>query len=78
MKKKKVYKFLYQQECQHNRLLEKFIQKILELNTTSTGGGTAEDSPLSRPTGPEVDQLSPVDPRELRAPPGQNWQSEYV
>ena len=77
MKKKKVYKFLYRQERRHNLTLEKFIQKILELNTTSTGG-TAEDSPLSRPTGPEVDQLSPVDPRELGAPPGQNWQSEYV
>jgi rubrerythrin len=77
MKKSKVFKFLYRQERRHNRLLEKFIQKILELNA-NTNTNTAEDSPLSRPVQPEVDQLSPVDPRELRAPPGQNWQSEYV
>jgi hypothetical protein len=56
-------------------MLEKIVNKFLEVNMSTN---TAEDSPLSRPVQPEVDQLSPVDPRELRAPPGQNWQSEYA
>ena len=77
MKKKKVFKFLYRQERRHSRMLEKIVNKFLEINA-NTNTNTAEDSPLSRPIPPESAGLSPVDPRELGAPPGQNWQSEYV